>query len=111
MLEYVNYCGKYYGTPKSEVDARPTGARPLCWSLRVVGAANIKSFIRKARSFFIMPPSMDELRPPGGRGQRERRGDCRPGGQRKNCPMPESMIFSVENRDVDACADEIYRIF
>ena len=22
MLEYVNYCGKYYGTPKSEVDAR-----------------------------------------------------------------------------------------
>ena len=42
MLEYVNYCGKYYGTPKSEVDARLDRGTTVVLVIEVVGAANIK---------------------------------------------------------------------
>ena len=84
MLEYVNYCGKYYGTPKSEVDARLDRGTTVVLVIEVVGAANIKKLYPESTLIFIMPPSMDELRArlPAGSS-----------GQRKNCPMPESMIF------------------
>ena len=76
MLEYVNYCGKYYGTPKSEVDARLDRGTTVVLVIEVVGAANIKKLYPESTLIFIMPPSMDGS-----------------SGQRKNCPMPESMIF------------------
>ena len=105
MLEYVNYCGKYYGTPKSEVDARLDRGTTVVLVIEVVGAANIKKLYPESTLIFIMPPSMDELRArlrghTGGHharraaGQRaKRRLPAGSSGQRKNCPMPESMIF------------------
>ena len=62
MLEYVNYCGKYYGTPKSEVDARLDRGTTVVLVIEVVGAANIKKLYPESTLIFIMPPSMDELR-------------------------------------------------
>ena len=82
MLEYVNYCGKYYGTPKSEVDAR------LDRGTTVV-------LVRKARSFSSCRPVWTSCAPAcAAAGQRaKRRLPAGSSGQRKNCPMPESMIF------------------
>lgn len=42
ILEHVNYCGKYYGTPKSEVDRRIAAGTTVVLVIEVVGAANIK---------------------------------------------------------------------
>ena len=39
MLEYVNYCGNYYGTPKSEVDRRIDAGITVVLVIEVVGAA------------------------------------------------------------------------
>ena len=91
MLEYVNYCGKYYGTPKSEVDARLDRGWSLRWSARRIS----KSFIRKARSFSSCRPVWTSCAPAcAAAGQRaKRRLPAGSSGQRKNCPMPESMIF------------------
>ena len=111
MLEYVNYCGKYYGTPKSEVDAAWTGARPLCWSLRWWRGEYQKALSGKHAHFHHAAQYGRAARPPARPRDRERRGDCRPAqAAEEELPYAREYDFSVENRDVDACADEIYRI-
>ena len=61
MLEYVNYCGNYYGTPKSEVDRRIGAGVTVVLVIEVVGAANIKRMYPDSTLVFIMPPSVEEL--------------------------------------------------
>ena len=61
MLEHVNYCGNYYGTPKSEVDRRIENGVGVVLVIEVVGAANIKRLYPDATLVFIMPPSVEEL--------------------------------------------------
>ena len=112
MLEYVNYCGKYYGTPKSEVDARLDRGTTVVLVIEVVGAANIKKLYPESTLIFIMPPSMDELRARlRGRGTESEEAIAgRLKRAEEELPYAREYDFSVENRDVDACADEIYRI-
>ena len=61
ILEHVNYCGKYYGTPKSEVDRRIAAGTTVVLVIEVVGAANIKRMYPESTLVFILPPSMQEL--------------------------------------------------
>ena len=80
--------------------------------IEVVGAANIKKLYPESTLIFHHAAQLDagaRLRGRGTESEEAIAGRLKRGGG-KNCPMPESMIFSVENRDVDACADEIYRI-
>ena len=109
MLEYVNYCGKYYGTPKSEVDARLDRGTTVVLVIEVVGAANIKKLYPESTLIFIMPPSMDELRARlRGRGTESEEAIAgRLKRAEEELPYAREYDFSVENRDVDACADEI----
>ena len=74
ILEHVNYCGKYYGTPKSEVDRRIAAGTTVVLVIEVVGAANIKRMYPESTLVFILPPSMEELaaRPARARNRRTR---------------------------------------
>ena len=105
-------CGKYYGTPKSEVDARLDRGTTVVLVIEVVGAANIKKLYPESTLIFIMPPSMDELRARlRGRGTESEEAIAgRLKRAEEELPYAREYDFSVENRDVDACADEIYRI-
>ena len=58
ILEHVNYCGKYYGTPKSEVDRRIAAGTTVVLVIEVVGAANIKRMYPESTLVFILPPSI-----------------------------------------------------
>ena len=58
MLEYVHYCDRYYGTPKSEVDRRLDAGIPVVLVIEVIGAANIKKLYPDSTLVFIMPPSL-----------------------------------------------------
>ena len=79
MLEYVNYCGKYYGTPKSEVDARLDRGTTVVLVIEVVGAANIKKALSGKHAHFHHAAQYGRAaRPPARPRDRERRGDCRP---------------------------------
>ena len=61
MLEYVHYCDRYYGTPKSEVDRRLEVGTTVVLVIEVIGAANIKKMYPDCTLIFIMPPSLEEL--------------------------------------------------
>lgn len=61
VLEYNFYCGNYYGTLRSEVDARLAAGKIVVLVIDVHGAANIKRLYPQANTVFICPPSAEEL--------------------------------------------------
>lgn len=112
MLEYANYCGKYYGTPRSEVEKRMDAGVSVVLVIEVEGAANVKRIYPESTLVFLMPPSMEELRARlQGRGteseevieQRLRRAQ-------EEMAHADEYDFKVVNSTVDACAEEIFRI-
>lgn len=61
MLEYAEYNGKYYGTPKAPVDEMTKAGNAVILEIEVQGAAKIKSKCPDVVSIFLMPPSMTIL--------------------------------------------------
>lgn len=61
MLEYVQYCGNYYGTLKSEVDRRLSQQQKMILNIEVIGAKNMKKQYPGALMVFIKPPNLEEL--------------------------------------------------
>ena len=61
LLEYNNYVGNYYGTPKAPVDKAIAEGKEIVVEVDVNGARNIKKRCEDAISIFIMPPSFEEL--------------------------------------------------
>ena len=64
LVEYQEvYEGRYYGTPKSEVERITGGGKNVILDLDVLGGVNVKKMYgRRALSIFIQPPSVDVLR-------------------------------------------------
>ncbi|MCL2633046.1 MAG: guanylate kinase [Oscillospiraceae bacterium] len=62
FLEYADYCGNYYGTPKAAVTNALESGKDILLKIEIEGAANIKSLYPDSVSIFISPPSIDELR-------------------------------------------------
>ena len=62
MLEYVNYCGNYYGTPKAPVEESLATGQDVLLEIEVTGAKNIRTLAPEATLLFVIPPSMKELR-------------------------------------------------
>ena len=61
MLEYTEYCGHYYGTPKAAVEEMLSKGKDVVLEIEVEGAANVKKSCPGCAAIFLMPPSMDEL--------------------------------------------------
>ena len=61
FLEYTNYVGNYYGTPKERIDEKLKKGIDVILEIEIEGASNIKKLIPEAIFIFIMPPSMEEL--------------------------------------------------
>ena len=61
LLEYNNYVGNYYGTPKAPVDKAIAEGKEIVVEVDVNGARNIRKRCEDAISIFIMPPSFEEL--------------------------------------------------
>lgn len=64
FIEYEEvYPGRYYGTLRSEINARCAAGRNVVLDIDVKGGERVKRiFGDRAVSVFIMPPSVDELR-------------------------------------------------
>ena len=61
VLEYTQYCGNYYGTPKKAVTDMLEQGRDVILKIEVEGAMNIKKIFPECVLIFILPPSMSEL--------------------------------------------------
>ena len=57
MLEYTEYCGNYYGTPKKEAEAVLESGKNLILEIEVEGARNVKTRYPEAVLIVLLPPS------------------------------------------------------
>ena len=61
LLEYTEYCGNFYGTPKKAVTDMLSEGKNVVLKIEVEGALNIKKIFNEAVLIFILPPSIKEL--------------------------------------------------
>ncbi|MBR8829513.1 MAG: guanylate kinase [Gomphosphaeria aponina SAG 52.96 = DSM 107014] len=61
LLEWAEYAGNYYGTPRRAVEKQIEARRSVILELEVVGARTIKETFPDALRLFILPPSVKEL--------------------------------------------------
>lgn len=62
FLEWANVFGKFYGTPKKEVEAHLKAGRDVLLLIDVQGANKVKKTRPDAVFIFLSPPSREELR-------------------------------------------------
>lgn len=62
VLEYAEYCGNYYGTPRQAVEDKLREGRDVILEIEVQGAMKIREKCPDAMFIFILPPSLDTLR-------------------------------------------------
>ncbi|MBR4973787.1 MAG: guanylate kinase [Clostridia bacterium] len=62
LLEYNEYVGNYYGTPKKPVISATEKGDDIIIEVDVNGAHSIRNKLTDAVSIFIMPPSFAELK-------------------------------------------------
>ncbi len=62
FLEYTEYNGNYYGTPKEHIESRLASGIDVLLEIEVQGALKVKELVPEAICIFVMPPSMRELR-------------------------------------------------
>lgn len=61
LLEYAEYVGNYYGTPRRAVEERLAGGSDIVLDIEVQGAFQVKAAMPDAVSVFLLPPSFEEL--------------------------------------------------
>ena len=62
LIEYANYCGNYYGTPRDYVEKQLAIGHDVILEIEIQGAHKIKEQYPDALLLFVMPPSAEELR-------------------------------------------------
>lgn len=61
MLEYAEYCGNYYGTPKGEIEEKLANGVHVILEIEVQGAMNVKRRMPEAVAVMIAPPDYPNL--------------------------------------------------
>ncbi|MCS1351401.1 guanylate kinase [Mechercharimyces sp. CAU 1602] len=62
VLEWAEYVGNYYGTPRRFVEERLAQGENVLLEIEVQGALQVKEKFPDAVFIFLMPPSLDTLR-------------------------------------------------
>ena len=114
MLEYTEYCGNYYGTPRAEAEAVLASGRNLILEIEVEGAANVKRRYPGAVSVMLLPPSfaVQEARLRGRGTETEEKIRARLARTREEVAKVEDYDYVVYNRDgcAHAAAEDIRAI-
>lgn len=62
LLEYAEFVGNYYGTPKSYVEENLEKGNHVILEIECQGAEIVKKLVPEAVLVFILPPSAEELK-------------------------------------------------
>ena len=61
FIEYAQYCGNYYGTPKDYVEEQLEAGKDVILEIEIQGAMKVKEKFPDAILLFVMPPSIAVL--------------------------------------------------
>jgi guanylate kinase len=62
LLEWAEFAGNLYGTPRAEVNARLRSGRPALLKIDLQGARQVRAAMPEAQLVFLAPPSVAELK-------------------------------------------------
>lgn len=62
LIEYAQYVGNYYGTPKKYVQQQLDAGKNVILEIEIQGALNVKKMFPDALLIFVTPPSAAELK-------------------------------------------------
>lgn len=62
LVEYAQYVGNYYGTPKAYVDEQLNAGKNVILEIEIQGALQVKKKFPDTLLLFVTPPSADELK-------------------------------------------------
>ena len=61
FLEWAEFAGNRYGTPRQPVEQRMTEGRPVLLEIELEGARQVRSSFPEGFQIFLAPPSFEEL--------------------------------------------------
>lgn len=112
FLEWAEFVGNYYGTPKDKVEEQIEAGKEVVLEIEVNGALQVLSKVRDAVSIFIVPPGKqalyDRLRRRGTEPEeviQERMAKAN-----REFQLAHKYDYIVVNDDVDNAADRIMAI-
>ena len=62
LLEWANYCGNWYGTPRQYVMEAIAEGKTVITDVNIDGARQLRRTLPEGVFVFLMPPSLGELR-------------------------------------------------
>lgn len=62
LIEWAEYVGNYYGTPRKYVEETLASGKDIVLEIEVQGAYQVKDAFPDGVFIFLVPPSMDDLR-------------------------------------------------
>jgi guanylate kinase len=61
LLEWAEYAGNYYGTPKSKIEELINEGKWILLEIELIGARTVQKIFPDVLRLFILPPSLEEL--------------------------------------------------
>ena len=112
LLEWAQFVGNYYGTPKDNVDRLLTEGKNVVLEIEVQGALQVMQACPEAITIFLVPPSMEELecRIRGRRTEKEEVVEQRLAKAKKEIATKDEYKHVVENDDVIQAKEVIAKI-
>lgn len=62
FLEYTEYNGNYYGTPREGINNKLSEGKDVILEIEINGALKVKELVPDAIFIFVLPPSLEELK-------------------------------------------------
>ena len=110
LVEYAQYVGNYYGTPKAYVTSGMEAGKDVLLEIEIQGALKIKQKFPEAVLIFVTPPSAEELRR-----RFVKRGtepvktiNARLSRAAKEAEGIEDYDFLLVNDEIDECVDRMH---
>lgn len=112
LIEYAQYCGNYYGTPRRYVENTLAEGRDVILEIEIQGALKIKERFPQALLLYVMPPCAAELKKRlVGRGTEEAAViEKRLKRAREEAEGIENYDYIVINDDLEECVREVHGI-
>lgn len=112
LIEYADYCGNYYGTPRDYVERELAKGYDVILEIEIQGALNIRKQYPDALLLFVSTPSAKELRRRlSGRGTETREViDKRLRRAAKEAEGIEKYDYIVINDDLETCVSQMHDI-
>lgn len=112
LIEYAQYCGNYYGTPRAYVEEQLSRGKNVILEIEIQGALKIKELFPESLLLFVTPPTAAELerRLRGRKTETDEVIARRLARASEESEGMEAYDYIVVNDNLETCVEELHQI-